>query len=338
MGLRSRRGERWPFPSWLRFSMGSARAHASSGSAFGSVCRRRGRPGRRSLRASEARLARPVRTELRLCEPWAAASGFPAGLRLRRGAGGIARTGWGSRATDRRASGPVVGDLRVHGERVDVRYALIFGFGAQRAGRLVRRNLGSGGSSGRSVRRRFGVDEFRRPFGAKGLRSRRVGRAEDPKEPSGSGGRAQRGSEELRLPRVERPFGSMGLRSRRVEPPSGSTELRLPRVGDRSARRCFGAGGMDSGGFGPSGFRPRRNDGSCPGPRRLRSSRARSGAGRRDGDERGPTPRGDRRRRRRTATRWEKSSEGRNPMSGSGMKQGRQARGGFKKRREVEKT
>jgi hypothetical protein len=46
---------------------------------------------------------------------------------------------------------------------------------------------------------------------------------------------------------------------------------------------------------------------------------------------------GIRRRRRRTATREEQSSGGRNPMSGSGMKQGRQARGGSR-RREVEKT
>jgi hypothetical protein len=49
------------------------------------------------------------------------------------------------------------------------------------------------------------------------------------------------------------------------------------------------------------------------------------------------TTRGYRRRRRRTAAREEQGSEGRNPMSGSGMKQGRQARGGSK-RQEVEKT
>jgi hypothetical protein len=41
-----------------------------------------------------------------------------------------------------------------------------------------------------------------------------------------------------------------------------------------------------------------------------------------------PTARGERRRRRRTAAREEQSSEGHNPLSGSGMKQGRQARGG----------
>jgi hypothetical protein len=46
---------------------------------------------------------------------------------------------------------------------------------------------------------------------------------------------------------------------------------------------------------------------------------------------------GSRRPRWRTAPREEESSEGRNPMSGSGMKQGRQARGGSK-RREVVKT
>lgn len=41
-----------------------------------------------------------------------------------------------------------------------------------------------------------------------------------------------------------------------------------------------------------------------------------------------PTPRGERRRRRRTAAREEQGFEGYNPRSGSGLKYGRQARGG----------
>jgi hypothetical protein len=65
------------------------------------------------------------------------------------------------------------------------------------------------------------------------------------------------------------------------------------------------------------------------------SGRARGAPGRNPRDA--ETTRGQRRRRRRTAAREEKSSEGRNPMSGSGTKQGRQIRCG-PKRQEVEKT
>jgi hypothetical protein len=100
-------------------------------------------------------------------------------------------------------------------------------------------------------------------------------------------------------------FGRV-LRCSRVERPFGSLELRLQRDGRQR--------------FSPTGLRLRRKSSRRPGTRRFRSPRVRAGTGCRDGDEQGPTPRGDRRRRRRTATQREQSSEGCNPMSGSGMK------------------
>jgi hypothetical protein len=93
----------------------------------------------------------------------------------------------------------------------------------------------------------------------------------------------------------------------------------------------FGDGARASGFFDRD--RLRAGSGEAYGRNRRKGSAhfgGRDASDGRDGSERGPTSRGDRRRKRRTATRQEQSSEGCNPMSGSGMKQGRQARGGSK--------
>jgi hypothetical protein len=86
------------------------------------------------------------------------------------------------------------------------------------------------------------------------------------------------------------------------------------RVGVRRLRSLKSSGGACGGRFRPFAVRVRRGSGSFK---------------RQEGRKR--------RRRRRTAARKEQSSEGRNPMSGCGMKQGHQARGGSR-RQEVEKT
>jgi hypothetical protein len=237
-------------PLLLRYSVDRDGEHAASGVVFGPRRERRGEPSQRGLRISEERNARLVRAELRLRWCWAAASGFPAGLRPRRGASGIVRFGRDLRVPDERASGPVDGDLRIRGERIDVRATQIFGCarGGQhvssdgasapedRAGvRLepaeILRDHGQASSDGRCAERGFGP----------GMRSGRKTR----KEPSGSrragavrrdGASASAGRATVRLeetsvsesgatvrlegrfgaPRVGRPFGAAGLRFRRV--------------------------------------------------------------------------------------------------------------------------
>jgi hypothetical protein len=142
---------------------------------------------------------------------------------------------------------------------------------------------------------------------------------------------------------MSEPRGAFGLRSGagrdRTDGVFGHSDGRSPKwfagvFGLRrsaTARLPHRAGFGSNGGLGGSA----RREGVSALERRARptggstrTSVRRRAARRRDGFGKGPTPRGDRHRERCTATRQEQSSEGCNPMSGSGMKQGRQARGG----------
>jgi hypothetical protein len=261
-------------PLLLRYSVVRDGEHAASGAVFGPRRERRGEPSRWGLRVSEERNARLVRAELRLRWRWAAASGFPAGLRPRRGASGIARFGRSLRVSDSRANGPVEGDLRIRGERAHVRATRIFGCarGGQhvssdgasapedRAGvRLepaeVLRDRGQASSDGRFAQRGFGSGRRRgRKTQTEPSGSRRAGAARR-EGASGSHEGASASPRALWHRRVGRPFGSKRPRSRRVEPRFGSKGASALRgSGDRSARRDLGSGGSGSSGFDRRGF------------------------------------------------------------------------------------
>jgi hypothetical protein len=120
--------------------------------------------------------------------------------------------------------------------------------------------------------------------------------------------------------RVERTPEGEGARGARTSVVSAGCFGATWRRCCARAARCFGGERAELGGGGPGRFggkgRCSRRVARCFGAGRVRRL-----AGH-------PTTRGERRRRRRPPAREEQSSEGCNPRSGSGTKQGREARGG----------
>jgi hypothetical protein len=262
--------------------------------------------------------------ELRLRCRWAAASVFSVGLRSRRGASGVARTGCGLRIADRRAACPVrqaaLGSFAGAG-RCPLRRTSIGlrsgGTTAERAARLPRRSFGferggrmsdrkrplasEGKTAARFQRLASGIERSAR-FGA--ALPRRTDSTSGPIESFGLGetSRVVRSVRSLRVPK--RAGGTSGFDGA-LPRGNGWIRLRAGRFGGTIEADGFVERSLLRESTSDAGGRNRRSApvASAGG---ARASVASAGVARtdgRDGSEKGPTSRGDRRRRRRTATR-----------------------------------